>query len=211
MGNAQAGGSIAQCCCESRTDAAGMQSTVLLAKPPVKEAENLYGVGLVFRTTRDGKMVVSSFVKDSSAYECGLVRDGGSSVRPRRARASRALRERAHGGSARAAGPAGPARGRGGVARGSWVSDGHALVFVPVHAAPPAALSVTLSLSLSLSLSLFLFLLPSSCALALSLRVRACAGGVGLRVSRGARYPLRGAGAKRRHAAHGGHPPAVAG
>eukprot|EP00802_Teleaulax_amphioxeia_P023228 Tamp_23772.p1 GENE.Tamp_23772~~Tamp_23772.p1 ORF type:complete len:195 (-),score=40.47 Tamp_23772:261-845(-) len=76
MGNAQAGGSIAQCCCESRTDAAGMQSTVLLAKPPVKEAENLYGVGLVFRTTRDGKMVVSSFVKDSSAYECGLVRDG---------------------------------------------------------------------------------------------------------------------------------------
>ncbi|KAJ1467070.1 hypothetical protein T484DRAFT_1859866 [Baffinella frigidus] len=35
-----------------------------------------HGVGLVFRTTRDGKMVVSSFVKDSSAYECGLVRDG---------------------------------------------------------------------------------------------------------------------------------------
>jgi hypothetical protein len=77
MGNAQAGGNLAQCCCESRTDAAGMQSTVLLAKPPVKEAENLHGVGLVFRTTRDGKMVVSSFVKDSSAYECGLVRDGG--------------------------------------------------------------------------------------------------------------------------------------
>ena len=77
MGNAQAGGNLAQCCCESRTDASGMQSTVLLAKPPVKEAENLHGVGLVFRTTRDGKMVVSSFVMDSSAYECGLVRDGG--------------------------------------------------------------------------------------------------------------------------------------
>jgi hypothetical protein len=77
MGNAQAGGNLAQCCCESRTDASGMQNTVLLAKSPVKEAENLHGVGLVFRTTRDGKMVVSSFVKDSSAYECGLVRDGG--------------------------------------------------------------------------------------------------------------------------------------
>jgi len=37
---------------------------------------HLHGVGLVFRTTRDGKMIVSSFVKDSSAYECGLVRDG---------------------------------------------------------------------------------------------------------------------------------------
>ena len=48
--------------------------------PPAKERENLYGVGLVFRTTRDGKMVVSSFVKDSSAYECGLVRDGGNFV-----------------------------------------------------------------------------------------------------------------------------------
>ena len=78
MGNAQAG-SVGQCagCCESRTDVDGMQTTVVLAKPPPKEAENLYGVGLVFRTTRDGKMVVSSFVKDSSAYECGLVRDGG--------------------------------------------------------------------------------------------------------------------------------------
>ena len=81
MGNAQASsvGQLGQCagCCESRTDVDGMQTTVVLAKPPVKESENLYGVGLVFRTTRDGKMVVSSFVKDSSAYECGLVRDGG--------------------------------------------------------------------------------------------------------------------------------------
>mmetsp|Transcript_78344 Transcript_78344/g.127071 ORF Transcript_78344/g.127071 Transcript_78344/m.127071 type:complete len:195 (+) Transcript_78344:180-764(+) len=76
MGNAQAI-NIAQCCCESRTDAAGMQNSVLLApKVLPKEEVNLYGVGLVFRTTRDGKMVVSSFVKDSSAYECGLVRDG---------------------------------------------------------------------------------------------------------------------------------------
>jgi hypothetical protein len=41
------------------------------------EPKGQHGVGLVFRTTRDGKMVVSSFVKDSSAYECGLVRDGG--------------------------------------------------------------------------------------------------------------------------------------
>jgi len=77
MGNAQAGG-VGQCagCCESRTDVDGMQTTVVLAKPPPVESANLYGVGLVFRTTRDGKMVVSSFVKDSSAYECGLVRDG---------------------------------------------------------------------------------------------------------------------------------------
>jgi hypothetical protein len=41
-----------------------------------------HGVGLVFRTTRDGKMVVSSFVKDSSAYDCGLVRDGGGHPLP---------------------------------------------------------------------------------------------------------------------------------
>jgi len=80
MGNAQAI-NIAPCCCESRTDVAGMQNSVLLApKVPPKEEVNLYGVGLVFRTTRDGKMVVSSFVKDSSAYECGLVRDGGTDL-----------------------------------------------------------------------------------------------------------------------------------
>ena len=81
MGNAQAGG-VGQCagCCESRTDVDGMQTTVVLAKPPPVESANLYGVGLVFRTTRDGKMVVSSFVKDSSAYECGLVRDGGDAI-----------------------------------------------------------------------------------------------------------------------------------
>jgi hypothetical protein len=80
MGNAQAGG-LGQCagCCESRTDVDGMQTTVVLSKPPAESA-NLYGVGLVFRTTRDGKMVVSSFVKDSSAYECGLVRDGGDAI-----------------------------------------------------------------------------------------------------------------------------------
>lgn len=39
--------------------------------------QDLYGVGLVFRTGRDGKMIVASFLKESSAYECGLVRDGG--------------------------------------------------------------------------------------------------------------------------------------
>ena len=49
----------------------------MILAAPKKVAEHQYGVGLVFRTTRDGKMVVSSFVKDSSAYECGLVRDGG--------------------------------------------------------------------------------------------------------------------------------------
>ena len=49
----------------------------MILAAPKKVAETQYGVGLVFRTARDGKMVVSSFVKDSSAYECGLVRDGG--------------------------------------------------------------------------------------------------------------------------------------
>ena len=44
--------------------------------------EELYGVGLVFRTTRDGKLVVSSFIRDSSAFDCGLVRDGGKAQRP---------------------------------------------------------------------------------------------------------------------------------
>jgi C-terminal processing protease CtpA/Prc len=43
----------------------------------IEETSDLYGVGLVFRTTRDGKLVVSSFIRDSSAFECGLVRDGG--------------------------------------------------------------------------------------------------------------------------------------
>ena len=43
----------------------------------IEEASDLYGVGLVFRTTREGKLVVSSFIRDSSAFECGLVRDGG--------------------------------------------------------------------------------------------------------------------------------------
>ncbi len=46
----------------------------------VEESGDLYGVGLVFRTTRDGKLVVSSFIRDSSAFECGLVRDGGKFV-----------------------------------------------------------------------------------------------------------------------------------
>jgi hypothetical protein len=36
-----------------------------------------HGVGLVFQTGRDGKMVVSSFIRDSSAYESGLVKTGG--------------------------------------------------------------------------------------------------------------------------------------
>jgi hypothetical protein len=77
MGNT-ASGNIADCCCESRSDPGGMQDKVLLSKVPQKEIpEKSFGVGLVFRTTRDGKMVVSSFVKDSSAYDCGLVRDGG--------------------------------------------------------------------------------------------------------------------------------------
>lgn len=43
----------------------------------IEESSDLYGVGLVFRTTREGKLVVSSFIRDSSAFECGLVRDGG--------------------------------------------------------------------------------------------------------------------------------------
>lgn len=36
-----------------------------------------HGVGLVFQTGRDGKMTVSSFIRDSSAYESGLVKTGG--------------------------------------------------------------------------------------------------------------------------------------
>jgi hypothetical protein len=48
----------------------------------IEETSDLYGVGLVFRTTRDGKLVVSSFIRDSSAFECGLVRDGGCQLTP---------------------------------------------------------------------------------------------------------------------------------
>ena len=39
--------------------------------------EPQFGVGLVFRNMRDGKLVVDSFIKDSSAYQSGVVRDGG--------------------------------------------------------------------------------------------------------------------------------------
>lgn len=70
-------------CCESRA-ANGLEihsGQVFTVRKTENESEmakkKLHGVGLVFRTTRDGKMVVSSFVKDSSAYECGQVRDGG--------------------------------------------------------------------------------------------------------------------------------------
>jgi hypothetical protein len=78
MGNAQ-GNSIdaGQCCFESRNPSQPENKVVMTKSPSVEDKADLYGVGLVFRTTRDGKMVVSSFVKDSSAYECGLVRDGG--------------------------------------------------------------------------------------------------------------------------------------
>mmetsp|Transcript_14554 Transcript_14554/g.30137 ORF Transcript_14554/g.30137 Transcript_14554/m.30137 type:complete len:204 (+) Transcript_14554:139-750(+) len=67
-------------CCESRTNGLEIQPGQVFAVRPQDEIDpvrkKLHGVGLVFRTTRDGKMVVSSFVKDSSAYECGQVRDG---------------------------------------------------------------------------------------------------------------------------------------
>ena len=42
--------------------------------------EPQFGVGLVFRNMRDGKLVVDSFIKDSSAYQSGVVRDGGDAV-----------------------------------------------------------------------------------------------------------------------------------
>mmetsp|Transcript_6407 Transcript_6407/g.22911 ORF Transcript_6407/g.22911 Transcript_6407/m.22911 type:complete len:196 (-) Transcript_6407:111-698(-) len=67
-------------CCESRTgDRDSVPVMTVVGRNENNRDErtsNLHGVGLVFRTTRDGKMIVSSFVKDSSAYECGLVRDG---------------------------------------------------------------------------------------------------------------------------------------
>ena len=43
----------------------------------VSKSEESFGVGLVFRNMRDGKLVVDSFIKDSSAYQSGVVRDGG--------------------------------------------------------------------------------------------------------------------------------------
>mmetsp|Transcript_1016 Transcript_1016/g.1956 ORF Transcript_1016/g.1956 Transcript_1016/m.1956 type:complete len:201 (+) Transcript_1016:228-830(+) len=85
MGN-QTGREAPVCgeCCESRSNGLGITTSQVFTvrsgadnlngDDPVRK--KLHGVGLVFRTTRDGKMVVSSFVKDSSAYECGQVRDG---------------------------------------------------------------------------------------------------------------------------------------
>uniref|UniRef100_A0A6T8KWK0 PDZ domain-containing protein n=1 Tax=Hemiselmis andersenii TaxID=464988 RepID=A0A6T8KWK0_HEMAN len=49
------------------------QTPLELGKKAVSQP---HGVGLVFRTGRDGKLVVASFIKESSAYDCGLVRDG---------------------------------------------------------------------------------------------------------------------------------------
>ena len=42
-----------------------------------REFDERFGVGLVFRNMRDGKMVVDSFIKDSTAYQSGDVHDGG--------------------------------------------------------------------------------------------------------------------------------------
>jgi hypothetical protein len=47
---------------------------------PDDQGEPQFGVGLVFRNMRDGKLVVDSFIKDSSAYQSGVVRDGGSAA-----------------------------------------------------------------------------------------------------------------------------------
>ncbi len=54
-------------------DAGNMSNSL----PTFRDSQGLYGVGLVFRNTRDGKLVVDSFIKDSSAYQSGIVRDGG--------------------------------------------------------------------------------------------------------------------------------------
>jgi hypothetical protein len=48
----------------------------MTGSPESNEAQ--FGVGLVFRNMRDGKLVVDSFIKDSSAYQSGVVRDGGN-------------------------------------------------------------------------------------------------------------------------------------
>eukprot|EP00282_Hemiselmis_andersenii_P001045 CAMPEP_0114110734 /NCGR_PEP_ID=MMETSP0043_2-20121206/1466_1 /TAXON_ID=464988 /ORGANISM="Hemiselmis andersenii, Strain CCMP644" /LENGTH=298 /DNA_ID=CAMNT_0001202695 /DNA_START=165 /DNA_END=1063 /DNA_ORIENTATION=+ len=41
-----------------------------------KEVEQLYGVGVIFKHARDGKMMVMAFVRSSSAYDCGAIQDG---------------------------------------------------------------------------------------------------------------------------------------
>ena len=74
-----------QCCAQRETRLAVQTSYISDSKSAFKsngshvnkESERLYGVGLVFRNTRDGKLVVDSFIKDSSAYQSGIVRDGG--------------------------------------------------------------------------------------------------------------------------------------
>lgn len=35
-----------------------------------------YGTGILFKTRRDGQMVVAAFVKESDAYLCGCIQDG---------------------------------------------------------------------------------------------------------------------------------------
>jgi hypothetical protein len=53
-------------------------------RPSSNQGEPQFGVGLVFRNMRDGKLVVDSFIKDSSAYQSGVVRDGGSAALSRK-------------------------------------------------------------------------------------------------------------------------------
>ena len=78
MGNVS---SCGECCETGRSGERELRQVMAVQQAPQTqtwpEPKGQHGVGLVLRTTRDGKMVVSSFVKDSSAYECGLVRDGG--------------------------------------------------------------------------------------------------------------------------------------
>mmetsp|Transcript_23997 Transcript_23997/g.46448 ORF Transcript_23997/g.46448 Transcript_23997/m.46448 type:complete len:212 (-) Transcript_23997:639-1274(-) len=88
MGNAWSEEQQTSCCdARRREDQRVMESVPKSNNPPPplhhkplelgKHSESSpHGVGLVFRTWRDGKLVVSSFIKESSAYDCGLVRDG---------------------------------------------------------------------------------------------------------------------------------------